>query len=120
MLNQPTFSFCKIGLVLIFVSAFCLFSGETLAQNEQDKPVEIPRQLDRPVLEDDESFRPNLNSSQNEFKVNAELKVSPATIPSTPIRREVVIGPEGKKTNESTSTLSFNIFLYVIEKFKAD
>ncbi|MDE0560978.1 hypothetical protein OU792_13340 [Algoriphagus sp. NF] len=120
MLNKPTFPFGKIGFILTSVLALCLFSGESLAQNEQEKPIEVPRQSDRPVVEEDGSFHHNFNSDQNDIKANAELKVSPVPIPTTPIRREVVIGPEGKKSSEPSSTLSFNIFLYVLEKFKAD
>jgi len=120
MLNKPTLPFGKIGCILTYVFALCLFSVESLAQNEQEKPVEIPRQLDRPIMEEDRSFHHNYSTEQNDVKPKTESKVNPVQIPTTPIRREVVIGPEGKKTNEPSSTLSFNIFLYVLEKFKAD
>lgn len=91
-----------------------------MAQTEQDKPImESSRPLDKQILEEDLGLHHEPLITPNAAKPNQESKNIAPIIPSTPIRREVVIGPEGKKT-ETPSTLSFNIFLYVLEKFKAD
>ncbi|NVK48625.1 MAG: hypothetical protein HWE09_02575 [Cyclobacteriaceae bacterium] len=91
-----------------------------MAQTEQDKPImESNRSMDKQILEEDPGLLQEPLITPNAAKPSQESKTIAPLIPSTPIRREVVIGPEGKKT-ETPSTLSFNIFLYVLEKFKAD
>ncbi|NVJ86584.1 MAG: hypothetical protein HWE15_09790 [Algoriphagus sp.] len=91
-----------------------------MAQTEQDKPVmDMNRPLEKPLMEEDLGLNHEPFISPSAAKPSQESKTLSPLIPSTPIRREVVIGPEGKKP-ETPSTLSFNIFLYVLEKFKAD
>lgn len=117
MFNSTIFPFKKVSLLATILLGICVFAEEASAQNEQEK-IEIDRlkPLDRPVEED--------HTTAQEV-VAPKVVVSPKTknLPTqnTPIRRELILGEEGKKTSEPvSSTLSFNIFLYVVDKFKAD
>ncbi|MDF2156657.1 hypothetical protein [Algoriphagus sp. CAU 1675] len=115
MFNNSSFPLKKIGTCAVAVLGMCLWAGDSLAQTEQEKvEFENPRVLDRPVVED--------HTTSNEVVIPKVVtpKQTPLPINSTPIRREIVISPEGKKVEPVPSTLSFNIFLYVVDKFKAD
>ncbi len=115
MFITPSSPLKKIGACAVAVLGMCLWSGESMAQSEQEKvELENPRVLDRPVVED--------HTTSNEVVIPKVVtpKQTPLPINSTPIRREVAISPEGKKVEPVPSTLSFNIFLYVVDKFKAD
>lgn len=118
MFNKTTFPLKKIGFLSGTLLGMCLFAEESFAQNEQEKiEPEVTRPIDRPLVEDQHSLEvviPKVIAPANKTTQN------PLPIPSTPIRREVVLNPEGKKVEPVPSTLSFNIFLYVVDKFKAD
>lgn len=118
MFIYSSFPFKKIGFLCGAVMGMCLFAEDSFAQNEQEKmDPDANRTVDRPIVED-----------QHSLEVVIPKVIAPATkstsnplpIPSTPIRREVVLNPEGKKVEPVPSTLSFNIFLYVVDKLKAD
>ncbi|WP_026955868.1 hypothetical protein [Algoriphagus vanfongensis] len=112
------FSFKKAGILSGVTLGLCLLAGESFAQSERDKlEPESSKTMDRVILEDQleqEVVIPKVLPATN------KSTQKPSPIPSTPIRREVVLNPEGKKVEPVPSTLSFNIFLYVVDKFKAD
>jgi hypothetical protein len=118
MFNYSSFPFKKAGFLCGAMLGMCLFAEESFAQNEQEKmEPEVNRSVDRPLVEDQHGLElviPKVIAPSNKSTSN------PLPIPSTPIRREVVLNPEGKKVEPVPSTLSFNIFLYVVDKLKAD
>lgn len=117
MFNSTIFPFKKVSFLAATVMGMCLWTGESLAQEEQDKvEIEPLKSVDRPI-------RGDHAASQEVIIPKVVVTPKSKTLPtqSTPIRREVVLGQEGKKSTEPvSSTLSFNIFLYVVDKFKAD
>ncbi len=118
MFKYSSFPFKKAGFLCGAVLGMCLFAEDSFAQNEQEKAEsEASRTVDRPLVEDQHGLElviPKVIAPSNKSTSN------PLPIPSTPIRREVVLNPEGKKVEPVPSTLSFNIFLYVVDKLKAD
>lgn len=102
----------SFGLFCLFSIGMVSFSQEALAQGEQDKVEEnVPRISDRPSSFDDpissQDFSPILGPEGTRVK---SLKIS------TPAKKDSM-EKESKKA-ESPSTLSFNLFLYVVDKFK--
>ncbi|OOG71503.1 hypothetical protein B0E43_17245 [Algoriphagus sp. A40] len=101
------------------ILGLALFAIDASAQTETEKVEENnPKVNDRVILEDHSSIQDNSPASN--------LTVKPATTikPATTVKRDLpaggVILEKEVKRNESPSTLSFNIFLYVVDKFKAD
>lgn len=103
----------------IFLLSFFFFAIDSLAQSEQEKVrVDIPSES--APLEDLDLVRGN---------VDANLKVSGSKtvikpIGTKPITKKVtdeaLVENKEIKKEESSSTLSFNLFLYIVDKFKAD
>ncbi|MEN2282867.1 hypothetical protein AAGF08_12065 [Algoriphagus sp. SE2] len=115
---KPSFPFKKIGISALSLMVFCLLAGESFAQGEQEKvDLENVKQTEKPIIEDQIQ-----NSELN------NPKISPSKILSNPsnkvlVKRDLPAGgvdKEIKKEESSPSTLSFNIFLYIVDKFKAD
>lgn len=103
----------------LLVLSFCFFAFESLAQEEQEKVrVEIP-------LETVDTEDLNL---EKEISPNPNLKAEPSRIFSVPAavanQNKLTAEPLGEnrkiKKEESSSTLSFNLFLYIVDKFRAD
>ena len=109
----------SIGIFCLSLCGLLLFSLNASAQNENEKVEDMsPRPTDRPItpLVDDHS-----NSQDNTHPfLSPALKDSP--VKTNPVRRDLpaggVIQDKDPKKTESPSTLSFNIFLYVVDKFK--
>lgn len=114
MPNTSIFSFKNARILSGITLGLCLLTGESFAQSERDKlEPESSKTMDRVILEDQmeqEVVIPKV------LPAASKSTQKPSPIPSTPIRRN----PEGKKVEPVPSTLSFNIFLYVVDKFKAD
>lgn len=93
-----------------------LLPSEAMAQEENTK-----KPFEKPIVEE--------NSSVSESGAAATLftqkpVVVKQSVPLTTPKREIhtssfILEKESKK-NESPSTLSFNIFLYIVDKFKQD
>ena len=119
MLKKPpyfTLNFKFIGLFMLF---FGLFTSLSFAQGEQEKVI-----LEDPV----EEKSVTKTSSKNLNVLVPHKKVVEKASSSVPkgmnVQRKVVEGgiseePKAKK-DEVSSTLSFNLFLYIVDKFKAD
>ncbi|WP_297336465.1 hypothetical protein [Algoriphagus sp.] len=106
-----------MSLLATILLGICVFAKESSAQTEQEKvEMEPLKPLDRPIVEDHATSQEVIIP-----KVVVTQKTKNLPTQNTPIRRELILGEEGKKTPEPvSSTLSFNIFLYVVDKFKAD
>ncbi len=118
MLKFAGFHFKKTALLSVAVVGLALIATGASAQSEQEKTEEnSPRVNDRVILEDPASLQDNAPSNLLPLR-------SSQTVKSSTVKRDVPAGgvlPEKEpKKNESPSTLSFNIFLYVVDKFKAD
>ena len=65
------------------------------------------------------------DQTSSQEAVSSKISVSKQTQPvlkATVVRKENLTNGEGKKVDPSSapSTLSFNMFLYIVDKFKAD
>lgn len=119
MLKFSGFHFKKPALFSAAILGLALIAVDASAQTETEKVEEnYPKANDRIILEDQTTIQDNPASSILSSKPNSTIK------PSTPVRRDLpaggVISEKDGKKNESPSTLSFNIFLYIVDKFKAD
>lgn len=117
MFETSSFPFKKLGISVCAVLGMCLWTENAFAQSEQEKvEIENIRNMDKPTLEDhnssSEAVSPRISTS----------KQSQPPIKATAVRKENMTSGEGKKVEPSAapSTLSFNIFLYIVDKFKAD
>ncbi|WP_296698310.1 hypothetical protein [Algoriphagus sp.] len=115
---KPSYPFKKIGISALSLMVFCFLAGESFAQGEQEKvDLENVKQTEKLIIED---------QSQNS-EINSP-KVLPSKVLSNPLNKNLVkrdlpaggVDKEIKKEESSPSTLSFNIFLYIVDKFKAD
>ncbi|WP_338223672.1 hypothetical protein [Algoriphagus confluentis] len=113
-MSKTNTTFLKsFGLFCLVSFGMVSFSQEAFAQGEQEKVEEnVPRIMDRPSSAEDAS------STQDISTVLAPegTRIKPIVKTSTPVKKEAS-EKEAKKT-ESPSTLSFNLFLYVVDKFK--
>lgn len=117
MFETSSFPFKKLGISICAVLGMCFWTEDVLAQSEQEKvEIENPRNMDKSVSADHASNLENSTSKANQPKQIQSVASTPA------VRKENLTSGEGKKTESTAapSTLSFNIFLYIVDKFKAD
>lgn len=116
MLKFSEFPLKKITLLCAVMGAFSLFALEAKAQEENS-----PRPVEKPLVEDQAGGQEASNPIFPIFKP-AGQKLSSAN--STAVKKDLPVGgvfqEREPKKNESPSTLSFNIFLYIVDKFKED
>ena len=117
MFETSSFPLKKLSICLCAVVGMCIWTEDASAQSEQEKAeIETNRNMDKPALEDhtssQESIIPRISTSKQTQPI-----VKPAAV-----RKENLTGGEGKKaeSSQAPSTLSFNMFLYIVDKFKAD
>ncbi|PZX58424.1 hypothetical protein LV84_01632 [Algoriphagus ratkowskyi] len=117
MIEITKYPFKKLAIFSLFAAGFCFFAGESLAQSDRDKmEVENTKPIDRPNIDHSTDIKDNSlqsNSVQPSVIINRE-KVQ------QPVKKEGNISGEGKKLETVPSTLSFNIFLYIVDKFKVN
>lgn len=115
MLKFQGFHFKKPALLSALILGLAMVALDASAQSEQEKTEEnAPRPIERVVLEDHTTL-------QDSHTLTQPIRQSPKTTVQKKEVTQVGIIPEKEtKRNESPSTLSFNIFLYVVDKFKAD
>lgn len=120
MLKFSGFHFIKPTLFSIAVLGLWLIAVDASAQSETDKIEENgPKVNDRVILESNSSIQDNSSSPIHVARPSgATLK------PAATVKRDLPAGgvnlDKEVKKNESPSTLSFNIFLYIVDRFKAD
>ncbi|MBN7810073.1 hypothetical protein J0A68_03840 [Algoriphagus sp. H41] len=122
MLKFSGFHFKKPVLLSAAVLGLALIAVDASAQSETEKVEENnPKGNDRVILEDNSLLQDNISSHINASKTANTVKA----INTNPVVKRdlpaggVVVDKDPKKI-ESPSTLSFNIFLYIVDKFKAD
>ncbi|MDR7128404.1 hypothetical protein J2X69_000736 [Algoriphagus sp. 4150] len=110
MIIKANFALRKLIIFSIAVLGLSFWTGNSMAQSEHDKPE----------MEHD---KPEGDNPNGQGDIQAQEIQAPAIITTTktpPPKKENHVGGEGKKTETAPSTLSFNIFLYIVDKFKAD
>jgi len=116
MIKVGGVSLLKAILICVLGFALAVFSSEVYAQEENS-----PRHIDKPNSEESSPVQENVQASFPLFK---PATTKQATLSSNSVKRELPVSgiiPEREvKKNESPSTLSFNIFLYIVDKFKED
>lgn len=116
MIDISKFPFKKQAFFSILAVGLCFMAGESLAQSDRDKmDMDNTKPMDRPIVDHTSEVKDNSlrnSSTQPVLSINRE-KIQP-------VKKEGNISGEGKKTETAPSTLSFNIFLYIVDKFKAD
>ncbi|MFL0682347.1 hypothetical protein CLV31_11190 [Algoriphagus aquaeductus] len=116
MVKFSGFPFKKTSLLCVAIGGLTLFSADVLAQEENS-----PRVTDKPVIED----QPSVNEATSPFLNTAgkTTNVKPTNGINT-VKRDLPAGgmmqEKELRKNESPSTLSFNIFLYIVDRFKQD
>jgi hypothetical protein len=113
MLKFSGFPLNKITLLSVAVGGFVLFTSEVKAQEENS-----PRPVEKPLVEE------NMGNQDITAPVFPLFKSTTKLSNSTGVKKELPVGgislEKESKKNESPSTLSFNIFLYIVDKFKED
>lgn len=121
MLKFSEFHFKKHLILCLGVFGLMTFTLEASAQSENEKVEEIyPKTNDRVILEDHTIVQDNPATKNTAVKpIN-----SPKVVAIGASKKELTVLENASdrevKKNESPSTLSFNIFLYIVDKFKAD
>ena len=121
MLKFSGFHFNKS--VLLLTSSLCLMflAVDASAQTENGKIEEInPRSNERVILEDHTIIHDNSNSLTSPVKLSTPPKTNPSVVKREFNPGEAAGSEKEVKKTDSPSTLSFNIFLYIVDKFKAD
>ena len=113
------FPFNKISLSALFVLGLCFFAEESFAQSSQEKvDLENVKPSDKPMMDDQvgnsESLAPKILAPKPLPSTNNNKVAVKRDLPAGGVDKEV------KKEEGTPSTLSFNIFLYIVDKFKAD
>jgi hypothetical protein len=120
MLKNSGFHFSKSIILGLGVLSLMIFAVDASAQTENEKIEEItPKQNDRIVLEDHTVIQDHSVSKTLPSKSIPHSKTAISSVKRDMASGESVSEKDIKK-NESPSTLSFNIFLYIVDKFKAD
>jgi hypothetical protein len=112
MLNCSRFVAKNIALPCMAVLGFFLLTTEAWAQEENAR-----KPLERPIVEEhtlpSEGGIPVMN-------VPSKPAAQKSILPKKEVPSAVQLQEKESKKNESPSTLSFNIFLYIVDKFKQD
>jgi len=115
MPDLVTINFKKTVISGITILTLCFFSVVSFAQEDMRKvDSEMLKPIDKPNLE---IVSPSKETNGQTSIVAKSLNNTSKTIPA---KKETGIVGEGKKPESAPSTLNFNIFLYIVDKFKAD
>lgn len=117
MFETSSFPFKKLAISLCAVVGMCLWTEDAFAQSEQEKAeIENIRNMEKPALEDHTS-----SHEAGSPRISPSKQTQPV-VKATVTKKENMTGGEGKKVepSQAPSTLSFNMFLYIVDKFKAD
>ena len=117
MFEKLSFPFKKLSICLIGVVGMCLMAQDAFAQEHEKIEVEITKSSEKINLEDHTGSQESGFQKPTLPKQVQQPVIKPA---SPPQKKEAVIAQEGKKPEQGSSTLSFNIFLYIVDKFRAD
>lgn len=95
---------------------YLLLPSEAMAQEENTK-----KPFEKPIVEDISTVSESGAAATIFSQKPAVVKQSvPLPLPKKEVHTTTHIQERESKKNESPSTLSFNIFLYIVDKFKQD
>lgn len=115
--NTPTFNSKKIAFCSILFLLFCFFAVDSMAQTENEKPeIDRAKSHDLPLFEN----YSRIKDPQNQATQATQNTVTKPTVRQDTYKPEPIMEGERKKIETTPSTMSFNIFLYIVDKFKAD
>lgn len=113
----------EVAKILTLSVGFCLFLNLTsFAQGERERN-DMPKNTDTMgQFESPESAAMEMKN-ENYFRSTTTVKNNPTPINNNQVRKDNPIykqGGEKDTKKEGMSTLSFNLFLYIVDKFKED
>ena len=118
MILKTVFSIKNLTVFGIAAFALCFWASDAKAQSEREKSeIERERPIIKPLVEH-QSDQVDLQLHDN--IAPATTTTAPSVKTTSPKKVEAQVSGEGKKVEPTPSTLSFNIFLYIVDKFKAD
>lgn len=95
---------------------YLLLPSEAMAQEENTKKA-----FEKPIVEEHNAIPEAGTAGSLSVQKPAVVKQSvPLPLPKKEVHTTTHIQERESKKNESPSTLSFNIFLYIVDKFKQD
>lgn len=106
----------KVALLSTAAFGYLLLTSEALAQEENTK-----KPFEKPIVEEHNAIPEAGTTSTLSIQKPAVAKQSaPLPLPRKEVHTTTHLQERESKKNESPSTLSFNIFLYIVDKFKQD
>ncbi|TXE14416.1 hypothetical protein [Algoriphagus aquimarinus] len=117
MIATSKVSFKKIIFFGISVLGMCIYAGDTMAQSEKEKSeMDNVKPIDKPLVEN----HTDILIDNHSLSIPNPTGLTSTSNKISPIKKDNHLSGEGKKAEPVPSTLSFNIFLYIVDKFKAD
>lgn len=121
---MPKRSSIRFYPIIFWISAFFVlgWSNSAWAQSEQDLPIiesTTPAKDRQAITFPDPSIQDGMQESRPSAPKRKEKDPDTVKIKTAVDKKDSIVVSEEKKP-ENPSTLSFNIFLYVLERFKAD
>ena len=106
----------KVALLSMVALACLLLPSEAVAQEENTK-----KPFEKPILEEHSPLLEAGTAAPLSVQKAATVKPGvPLPLPRKEAQTATHLQERESKQNESPSTLSFNIFLYIVDKFKQD
>jgi hypothetical protein len=106
----------KVALLSMAAFGYLLLTSEAIAQEENTK-----KPFEKPIAEEHNAIPEGGTAGSLSVQKPAVVKQNvPLPLPRKEVHTTTHLQERESKKNESPSTLSFNIFLYIVDKFKQD
>ena len=106
----------KVALLSMVAFGYLLLPSEAVAQEENTK-----KPFEKPISEESSTLPEAGTAAPLTVQKSATVKPGvPLPLPRKEVQTTTHLQERESKKNESPSTLSFNIFLYIVDKFKQD
>ena len=106
----------KVALLSMAAFGYLLLPSEAVAQEENTK-----KPFEKPISEESSALPEAGTAAPLTVQKSATVKPGvPLPLPRKEVQPATHLQERESKKNESPSTLSFNIFLYIVDKFKQD
>ena len=106
----------KVALLSMVSFGYLLLQSEAVAQEENTK-----KPFEKPYVEEISSVPEAGAAATGAIQKPTAVKPGiPLLVPKKEVTNSTHLQEKESKKNESPSTLSFNIFLYIVDKFKQD
>ncbi|MBS4071550.1 MAG: hypothetical protein KGZ90_09505 [Algoriphagus sp.] len=115
MLKFSRFPLNQVTVLCAAIGGFVLFSSEVKAQEENS-----PRAIEKPLVEENTTNQDVTSPVFPLFKSTQKPSSASVIGPKRDLPAGGIFQEKESKKNDSPSTLSFNIFLYIVDKFKED